>query len=329
MSIEQISAVENLIQIGFTPREADFLYLVGTHSGVFTARQYRTFGGLATRGGTQQQLLDKLDKYQFIIRIALTQQHQIIHLSHKAFYRAILTEDSRLRRGMSASLMRQRLHYMDYIALNPDARYLTTEAQKIEYLTQQFGLSDAILPRQVYRAKDAANGSSVRFFPERYPMFITEAEGYAGLGIVYGEDPANRFASFRRFVLANRDLFSQIPSLNFTYVSTSSGRASLACALLRSLFGGPDSVHNEDMKHYFRLRQMYENNALGSFTDADYAFWTRNHKQYSALNYEPLFAEFCGQTSLSDSSLVVKKRMFSFCHFIPSTTLREGFEAER
>jgi hypothetical protein len=279
------------------------------------------------RGGPQVRLLDRLEKYKFITRIALTEQDQIIHLSHKAFYRAILTEDSRLRRGMSASLMRQRLQYMDYIVQNPDARYLTSEDQKREFLTQQFGISDALLPRQVYRARVQGGDVTTRLFPERYPMFITEDAGFVGLGVVYGEDPANRFACFRRFIMSNEHVLAPVPSLNFIYVSSSAGRAKLASALLSSVFGATHSVQNDDLKRYFALRQKYENNERATFTDADYSFWSRVHKQYSTSQYEPLYAEFIGQTSLPAVSFVAPRRTFAFTHFVPSTTLLTGQEA--
>jgi len=325
MSIEQISAIENLMQLGFTLRQSEFLYLVGTQSGVFTTEHYRIFTGNAQRGGPQLRLLARLEKHRFVMRIALNRRDQFFHLSNKAFYRAILTEDSRLRRGMSPSLLRQRLQYMDYVVRHPDARYLATESQKCEYLAEQFGISEALFPRQEYSAKNLAHGSTVRFFPERYPMFIMDAAGYAGLGIVYGEDPANRFASFRRFVLSNQTLFSPIPAIHFVYVSASSTRAYLASALLKSLFSNSHPTQNDDMQRYFRLRRLYENNARESFTNADYAFWTRNHKQYSESKYEPMYLEFCSQSSLSAASFVVPDRTFNFIHFTPTSSLREGF----
>jgi hypothetical protein len=329
MSMEQMAAVENLMAMGFTPREADFLYLVGTHSGVFTSQQYCLASGGVSRGGTPNRLRNKLDKLKFITRIALTQQHQFFHLSNKIFYRAILTEDSRLRRGMSASLIRQRLQYTDYLVRNTDARYLTSEDQKRDYLIAQFGISESLIPRQVYHPKQSGANKTVRLFPERFPMFITEESGYAGLGVVYGEDPANRFACVRRFVVANKALFASIPFLHFVYVSASAGRARLTSALLSSVFGATHTVQNDDLKRYFELRRKYDNNERHTFTDSDYAFWSRAYKQYNAAKYEPLYAEFIGQKSLPAVSFVVPRRSFAFTHFVPTTTLREGLEVDR
>jgi hypothetical protein len=317
------------MQLGFTARQADFLYLVGTQSGVFTTAHYRHYTNNDQRGGPQLRLLARLEKYKFVTRIALTGKDQVIHLSNKVFYRAILTEDSRLRRGMSASLMRQRLQYMDYLVRNPDARYLTTENLKCEYLKGQFDIPEELFPFQIYQGKHAPKGSTIRFFPERYPMYITEESGYPGLGIVYGEDPANRFAAFRRFAVTNQPLFSKIPMLHFVYVSSSPARARLAAGLLTALFDGSHSIQNDDLKRYFKLRQMYEDDAHGTFSDSDYSFWTRHHKQFSAAKYEPLYAEFIGQSSLSAPSFVVRRSIFAFTHFVPNTSLLDGIGASR
>ena len=327
MSIDQMTAVENLMQLGFTVREADFLYLVGTNCGVFTTEHYRLVTGIAARGRVQQDLIRKLDAHHFITRIAITQQHQIIHLRHKAFYRAILAEDSRLRRGMSPGLIRQRLQYMDYLARNPQLRYITTEGDRHRIFTSDFAIAEELIPQRIYRSKANPNDATIRLFPERFPIFVGEQDGISSLGVVYGEDPADRFRAFRRFILAHEELFGAFANLRFVYVSPSQARATLASTHLRARFGGTHSVQSDDLQRYFSLRLKLDHRQENTFTDDDYAFWTRAHRAYKTPSYEPLYAEFLGQNSLPSASLVAPRQAFQFTHFVPSTDLRERLES--
>jgi hypothetical protein len=326
MNLAQMNAVENLIQLGFSAREAEFLYLVGTHSGVFTMRQFRVYSDVKL-GWATIALTRKLAQLNYATRIALNGRDHVYHLSNKTFYRAILTEDSRLRRGMSAGLMRQRLQYMDYIAQNPEANFLTTEGDKREVITLQFGIPEDLLPIQLYTSRTSSS-TTTRYFPERFPLFIQETATAIQLGIVYGEDPANSFASFRKFVLANRVFLDQIPDLYFVYVSASARRRCLAMTLLSSLFGESHAVRNPDLLRYFTLLRKFDYNQQHTFTEDDLAFWKHAAKRYDQPKYEPLYAEFCGQISLPAVSSASPQRTFDCTTFIPTTTLLDGIGAE-
>lgn len=327
MNIDQLNAVHNLIDLGFTARQADFLYIVGTHTGVFSMQHYRQFARVAP-GNATDRLTRRLLALSFVTRFAVTDKDFVYHLDNKRFYRAILTEDSRLRRGMSPGLMRQRLQYMDYICQHPDERYLTTEQSKREIIAAQFGIADELMPRQMYYAKKG-DQSTLRYFPERYPLFIKETDNDVALGIVYGEDPANSFRCFRKFVTGNRAFLDAVPSLHFVYVSLSAHRQRLAVQLLSDLFESSHAVSTSELRRYFALRQKLDNNQQRTFTDDDYAFWSYAHARYNRPKYEPLYAEFCGQISFSAVSCASPRKVFDCECFTPFTTLQDGVGGER
>ena len=326
MTIDQMNAIQNLVALGFSPREADFLYLAGTHSGVFTMRQLRMFTP-GQRGAVQHALAMKLEKHRFITRLAISTYNQVIHLSSKAFYRAILTEDSRLRRGMSAGLMRQRLQFMDYIVLNPEASYLTTEAAKCEIIMAQFGVSRDVLPRQVYRSK-TGEATTIRYFPERFPLFIKETATDVLLGVVYGEDPTYSFAAFRKFITSHRPLFDAVPSLSFVYISPYERRHTLALEYLASTFEHSHAVNSSELQRYFGLRKRFDAKLENTFTDAEAEFWDIAFRRYNKPQYEPLYAEYCGQMSLASISCASPRRTFECVAFSPITTLGDDTEIE-
>lgn len=327
MNIEQLTAIDNLRDLGFTARQAEFLYLVGTHSGVFTLNHFRTFIKSATYGGREMRLMEKLEARHFVTRIGITRTYQVIHIDNKAFYRAILAEDSRLRREMSPSLMRQRLQYMDYVSRNPEAWYLTSDESRMDLLTGQFLVPEEALPRQVYKSRKSGT-TAVRYFPERFPMFVMETPKDVSLGVVYGEDPANSFQSVRKFIAANRAFFDAVPCLHFIYVSSSERRCQLTMRLLSSTFSSTHTVATPDLERYFALRKRIDDRQERTFSADDYAFWEAAFKRFRDAKYEPLYAEFCGQQSFNSVPCARRGRVFTYETFLPTTTLNEGLDAE-
>lgn len=287
---------------------------------------YRTFIKSNTRGWPEMRLMEKLSARNYVTRIGITRTYQVIHLDNKAFYRAILSEDSRLRREMSPSLMRQRLQYMDYISRNPDAWYLTSDDSRIDILTGQFNVPKDVLPRQVYKSRKS-DATTVRYFPERFPMFVMETSKDVSLGVVYGEDPANSFQSVRKFITTNRALFDAIQSLHFVYISSSERRRQLTIRLLSGIFSRSHAAITPELERYFTLRKLIDDRQERMFSEDDYAFWESSFKRFSDAKYAPLYAEFCGQKSFDSVSCASPRRMFTCETFVPTTTLNEGLEA--
>lgn len=327
MTIDQINAVHNLIDLGFTPRQADFLYLVGTNTGVFTMPHYRQFARVE-RGNATDRLTRRLIAHSFVTRLAVTDNDIVYHLDNKRFYRAILTEDSRLRRDMSPGLMRQRLQFMDYICRHPEDEYLPTEQIKREIITAQFKVSESVLPQQYYASKQGAE-PTLRYFPDRFPLFIRETPTSVSLGIIYGEDPANSFRSFRKFVIENRPFLDAISALTFVYISPSERRQRLATQLLSDLFESSHAVTTSELTRYFTLRQKLDRNQQSTFSDSDYDFWSYAHRRYNEPKYEPLYAAFSGDSSLPSLPCAGSARVFSCECFTPLTTLHDGVGGER
>ncbi len=318
MTISQQTAFSNLLSIGFTARQAEFLYLVGTHTGVFTAEHYRRYAG-ASRGKAQVSFLDKLDALGYIRRVDIARL-QILQIKHKAFYQAILTPDSRLRRSMSLSLMRQRLQYLDYIVTNSEQDYLGPEAAKVEFFIDRLHLPDSILPQETWKSTQSED-TTTRHFPERYPIFASEADGVLRTGIVYGEDPVGKFRAFRSFLQSNRAFLSRLPYLQLVYVSPSSRRREMAQAAVTALFSSTSSVMTDDLARYFALRSQIENNTASHFTRDDYAFWSYARKQYNGPEYERQYLESQGQLSLPVVSSARRISSVVVQCFVPFTAL--------
>lgn len=323
MTVDELEGKANLRKLGFTHRQADFLYLVGTNTGVFTMDHYRTFAGIKS-GKACMSLMDRLCALKFVTRLAIEDRLFITHIDHKAFYRAILTPDSRLRRRMSWGLIRQRLQFMDYIASNPEASYLSTERARREIIPAQFGVPERAFPTKLFISQKSKSRTT-RYFPARFPLFIREIDHEVSLGVVWGEDPAFTFQAFRKFVLAHKSFFDQIPSLYFVYISPFQRRRELALSLLTTALGRSRTVVDAELTRFFELQKLMDAKRDREFSDDDYVFWDRSYRRYKGPEYDLLYRHYCGGNSLDSFSCARPVRTFECTTFAPITTLRRGF----
>src|SRR2546425_10030020 len=141
------TSIDNLRGFGYTRDEARFLYLVATHSGYFSTRQYLQFTG-AKSGDKSMAFTQKvLGKGHATARLLL-RNGRVYHLFSRPVYRAIGREDLRHRREHSVEHIRTRLAILDFVLAHLGYCYLETEADKVDYLCRELHISKAFLPRK-------------------------------------------------------------------------------------------------------------------------------------------------------------------------------------
>jgi hypothetical protein len=86
--------VEAIERYGYTPTEARFLYLVATHSGYFTQRQFFDFAGV-NRGGMGTRLTMKALAHGHIRTARLARHTLIYNLFARPFYESIEKDKQR------------------------------------------------------------------------------------------------------------------------------------------------------------------------------------------------------------------------------------------
>lgn len=304
---------EELEQHGFRPREAEFLYLIGTQTGVFTAKQWGVYRS-GKRGNLDQRLINQLTQLH-LCYVTPCGQFNLVMLATKRFYRLIGQEDSRLRRGASAPLLRQRLLYTDYLASNPHIRCLNSTSEKVRFFTETMGMPLSILPQRPYTSKDGSESTTV-YFPDRFPIFVEEGSTPL-VGVCYGEDPRGPFEPFRKFLLSHRDFLSQIPKLHFVYISPLERRRELAEQLLSTVLSAQSDDHKmRDIHRYFRLRLADESGRLSAFQADDFAFWQSAQSMFTGHNYEEMYQLFRDGKDFSLSPCA-RIQMFSAEFFAP------------
>ncbi len=124
--------VEAIERYGYTPTEARFLYLVATHSGYFTQRQFFDFARV-NRGGMGTRLTMKALEHGHIRTARLARHTLIYNLFARPFYESIEKDNLRNRRRLSDELVRARLLILDFVLAHPEHDYLETEQEKFVF----------------------------------------------------------------------------------------------------------------------------------------------------------------------------------------------------
>lgn len=250
--------LSNLTQLGYTPEEARFLYIVATHSGYFTHRQFLAFSGTKP-GKHSQKFLEKLLTAEHATYHTYPSAGRVYHIFSRKVYKAIGRDDLRTRRKHQLEYIKTRIVVLDFVLSNLDCEYLETEAEKVPFFESRFNVSRDVLPSKAYTSK-LCRDSSVRFFVDRFPIFLRAASASAPrLTFTYVDAGAATIQGFGTHLQAYRELLRRLPAFEFIYVAPTGRFFGVAEAeFSRSVLGRPNSSSNDQLLRYFRLRKTWE-----------------------------------------------------------------------
>jgi hypothetical protein len=217
MNVER--AIQTIAKRGFTDRQARFLVLVARHSGVCVMRQYSTFAGIVF-GQKTRKFFANLVRARFVSTYDCAHSRgRVYHVRHRAIYEAIGEADSRLRRPPGVPRALERLMLLDAILENPESIWMSSSAEKVEYLSsRRIPLHDA--PHVVIRQGDQQRA---RYFPDRLPIGV-HPSGHVVFVYVYA-DPLRD--EFRDFLQRHAQLLERLPAWTIRIVVP----AHLECAV--------------------------------------------------------------------------------------------------
>lgn len=136
MTADFIAALQSL---GYTEREAAFLYLVAAHSGYFLRRQFNYFID-RHKGFLAHRFLEKAQAAGHVETIDYGQGFYIYHLYSKPIYRLLGNADSQNRRRKSDCTIRARLMALDYVLENDSEHYLVADEERLRFFTEARGI---------------------------------------------------------------------------------------------------------------------------------------------------------------------------------------------
>jgi hypothetical protein len=250
--------LSNLTRLGYTAEEERFLYIVATHSGYFTHRQFLAFSGTKP-GKHSQKFLEKLLTAEHATYHTYPSGGRVYHIFSRRVYKAIGRDDLRTRRKHQLEYIKTRIVVLDFVLSNQDCEYLETEAEKVPFFESRCDLSRHLLPSRTYTSKLSRN-SSVRYFVDRFPVFVRNASASAPtITFTYMDAGAATIQGFGTHLQAYRELLRRLPTFEFRYVApTDRFFAAAASEFSRSVLGRPNSPSNDQLLRYFRLRKTWE-----------------------------------------------------------------------
>lgn len=196
--------IPELVRIGYTPREAGFLCVVGRLSGYFLGRQYSAF--LRRKpGATVYQLVEKATAWQHVQVLDFGQHRYIYHLKSKLVYELLQCPDSQNRRPKGDDEIRTRLMVLDYVLDNLESRFLTLRAEKQAYL------------RTETRIEQPAFASIV----DRFPIFIDTAGGQELPIFTYFDPGTTTVKPFVRYLRTLAAAFEKLDRFELLYAALS------------------------------------------------------------------------------------------------------------
>lgn len=210
MTTEPILALESL---GYTKREASFLYLVGIHSGYFVRRQFDYFIDRVA-GAIAQNFVEKARVAGHVETIDYGRGYRVYHLFAKAIYRVLGNAESQNRRRKGDAAIRARLLSLDYVLQNGGDRYLESDDERSQFFSEVRGI-----PQGLYT--DATG----RMYPllASFPIALGAPANAPGslVRFLFADEGLLTVEKFRRYLSVLAPLMRAVRSFEVLYASNS------------------------------------------------------------------------------------------------------------
>lgn len=241
--------------MGYTRREAEFLYLVGTHSGVFTLWQFCSYAKIQF-GAASTRFINRAVAFGHAEVIVLRRgtTSPAIYRRSKRFELVVGRESETSPR--SSEDIRTRLMCLDYIIANADKEYLHTEEEKLEHFLSH----EEILPSRTHK-KVGSDGRTVKhLFTDNFPI---SSHGER-VEFVYVDQSS--VSSLKRFARAYKPLLASCNGPKVIFACICDQSAKIAEVIFRHASAGIEI--SEGIAEEFIVRDRLES-MLGDLTMED------------------------------------------------------------
>jgi hypothetical protein len=210
MNGDPILALQSL---GYTEREASFLYLVANHSGYFLRRQFDYFID-RNKGAIAQNFLEKGRAAGHLEVIDYGESRHVYHLFAKQIYRLFGNAESQNRRRKGDGLIRARLIALDYVLEHDRDHYLETIEDRIHF----FGDVRRISP-QLFSDRHGKIFSSLASYPI---SLVDRTRPMTSLvRFLFADEALLSTAKFHRFLSGAERLLRALETFELVYASNS------------------------------------------------------------------------------------------------------------
>lgn len=283
------SSIENLRGLGYTEDEARFLYLVATHSGYFTLRQFLNFTR-AKSGDRSMAFTQKvLGKSHASARVLL-RNGRFYHLFSRVVYRAIGRENLRNRREHGLEHVRSRLMILDFVLEHLDCSYLETEQDKLHFFLETLNVPKQCLPTKRYTGAIHKRATE-RYFVDKFPMFFQPTSPV--VHFTFADPSWDSLKSFENHLFTYSSLFGALQDVRLTYVATRTTRFDAARKVFLSMVDRPPKTDpGDEVLHYFRVRKSWETKQYEKLADADIQFLNQSTQRFARHSCQERYASW-------------------------------------
>jgi hypothetical protein len=274
------SQLVSLRAFGYTEVESRFLYLVATHSGYFTVKQFLDFAG-AKSGKRNARLVQKLFGSGHASAQRYRRRSMVYHLHSRPIYDAIDKPELRNRRGHELDYIKVRLMALDYILANPEDDYFETAEAKRQHFIKRFKTPESLfLP-----SKEHGRGIT---FADRFPLCVAyPSPEYMPVVTFTYLDPQHRNRdAYIAHLRTYRPLLRLLPGFQFLYISTEGGLQKDAAELFSLYVEGKGLG---DLFRYFDLQTKWDNKQYGQLSEQDLIFLNNVRKCYTGDSIGTLY----------------------------------------
>ena len=281
--------VAALERLGYTEKEARFLYLVATHSGYFVARQFLAFAGLQS----SQRMIHLSNKTQSKKH---TRRHQmpghgtVYHLFSRKVYHQIGDENPRNRRQHEIEYIEVRIAMLDFVLENPGFSYLETEAQKVAYFNGELAVGFEHLSSRTYQGGRTVQ-PTVRYFVDRFPMFFQDENSTAPVvtfTFIHGSEAS--LTAFVHHLHEYLPLFRKLREFRFLYLARLDTHFARARQLFHSLVTIPLQPNpSDDLLRYFAIRKAWDQRQYASLSEDDLIYRNLARERFSSQRFEQFY----------------------------------------
>src|SRR5712692_4073317 len=296
--------IGRIAALGYTQPEARFLYLVATHSGYFTRRQFLTFAAKA-KGWSVHSFTIKALTRKHARAAEYGRQTYVYNLYSRRIYGPIDKDNLRNRRRQSNELIHTRLLILDFVLAHPDEPYLETEAEKVCYFHQNLGLPLPVLPGRIYKSAKSSRNTK-RYFIDRFPIFLARPNNPPslppGVTFTYCDTAHPSLGPYVSHLRSYEKFLRRLPAFNFIYASPNPLKFSRATAFFSRLFEETGRVDTLHLVRCFQLRLLWESNRASMLTRADRDFLRAGDERYHGEPFESAYEKW-STTGLSDTDI--------------------------
>jgi hypothetical protein len=279
--------IEALIDLGYNEQESRFLYLVATHSGYFTLRQFLDYTG-TSKGWNVHQFTSKSIRLGHVRAVTCGYRTSLFNLFSRKVYGALDRDNLRNRRRLSSELIQTRLLILDFVLAHPALEYLETEAEKVAYFLG-LAVPEALIPGRVYKGIDP-NSTTKRCFVDRFPVFFSAKSdctpGELTPTFVYCDSASRGLFHYITHLRSYEHFLRRLSGFYFVYAAPSSVKFRRAEQFFRSTFEENSTANVRSLARYFRVRRLWDEKKYSLLTRAD-----RDLLRYGNQRYRDGFLE--------------------------------------